>query len=142
MAGDEWMWFVLAYQHLHCPVWLAKKLTPIAEFQAFKIFYRENFNRPEKTEYYLAQITAELRRQFVRDARRPRLEDFLSPVKMIEAKKPKLVDEKDELKKTKAMWFAAVGLNSDGSSRKKAKSARRHIRNGPRKPARPSGPRG
>lgn len=102
------------------PVGLLKQLMPYTEFLTWQAYLDNEMNTPGKTEYYLAQIAAEVRRFVAKDPKSPKLADFLNPVKFIrKSQKQEKIDRRLEANRAKAFWFAATGLIGKGKNKKR-----------------------
>ena len=71
--------------------------------------YLDNeMNTANKTDYYFAQIAAEIRRSFTKNPEKVSLKEFLNPVKFVRNAKKKL-DQRVELNREKSAWFSLTG---------------------------------
>ena len=91
---------------------------PVSEFVMWTAYLDNEMNTPGRIEYYLAQITAELRRPFVKNASKPKLIDFLNPVKFIRKRPKSKTEEKAQIEAStnaaKSFFLRGVGLIGRG----------------------------
>lgn len=75
----------------------------------------------DKTDYYFAGLTAEVRRSYVKQESIARIkrDDFL-----LKYEKPVEVAAKDRMKMSKATWFGALGLNNKKPKKKGKQNGR------------------
>ncbi len=113
MTGEKLGWFRVA-SHLHAPVsWLAERMTH-SEFLDWLIFLQWKEEQDEKTDYYLAQIAAEVRRGQVKSPRLVKVKDFLLQMKTkaeTTSEPEKVRPKKKQLNKSKAAWAAHLKVN-------------------------------
>lgn len=97
-------WFHVA-SHLKVPVEELQGRITTTEFLEWIHFLRLEDDRNSKSDLYLAQIAAEIRRGWVEDAREVKVSDFLLGAK------PVLTPEQ-RMKKSKAAWGAMLTVAS------------------------------
>jgi hypothetical protein len=99
MTGEKLAWFRVA-SHLHHTVEeLAEKVT-YREFLSWLDYLNWAEDRTEKSEYYLAQIAAEVRRGYVKHPKSVKTKDFIL----------KSVEKKQTMSKSKSTWLGFFNL--------------------------------
>ena len=101
MRGERLAWFRVA-SHLRIPVEeLAERIT-YREFEAWLEFLKWELNYHTKLDHYLAAIIAEVRRSYVKDPKKVKLEDLLL----------RFEDENTPKQDSKSVWMSLVGLKA------------------------------
>lgn len=101
------------------PLQELQNATTSNEFLEWQAFWELSLNDHETLHRYLAQIALEIRRSYTKKSNKT-LKDFLITYKepaprTKKAKKPiTLSERKKHINKSKAAWFAAVGLDPKG----------------------------
>jgi len=82
---------------------------PSTEFVDWIVYLEdEETNRVHREDYYLANIAAEIRRSYVKDPAKVRLESFLMKfTKKDESEKPKMT-KKERTKRAKTFWMTLL----------------------------------
>ncbi len=97
------------------PIQRLKKETTSKDFSRWKIYLRQRINTPQKIDHYLAQISSEVRRSYVKSGTKICSDDFL--IKYQYSKRSKTKDEDRFEKKnamSKAFWLTTLGVKKDG----------------------------
>jgi len=105
MTGERLAWFRVA-SHLHLPVSeLAERIThsEFLEWLSFLVWENEQHG---KSDYYLAQIAAEVVRTRVKDPRTVKTKDFLLQSKKSQEPAAKAAS-------SKAIWMEALDLKNN-----------------------------
>lgn len=68
----------------------------------------EQLDVPDRADWYAMQIAAEVRRGLVKDPRRVKADDFR--IRFQRQKPAPPVSPEEQLRRSKAQWFAAVGM--------------------------------
>jgi hypothetical protein len=86
--------------------------TTVSEFfewmEFFQVQRRESFEIEEKLDCYLAQLTTEVRRSWVKNPRHYKLSDFLLKFKKPSQIKPKT--KKEAAEQAKRAWLGPFGI--------------------------------
>jgi hypothetical protein len=129
MTGEWWEWHRVS-THLRIPVLELRQRIGVREFQDWLYYLNETELKDRvKLEWYLAQLTAEVRRSWVAKPRDIKNADFI--LKFNETK-PVEEERAERLKKSKSAWFGLVGLDPDNPKKPSKHASRRK----PRKPLR------
>ena len=106
------MWFELAAR-LHTPVQRCMVETSSRDFADWKRYRIIEMNTPDRVDYYLMNIAAEIRRVNIANPRNVKLADFVLPFTE-DAPKGKKPPTKKEIEarteKSKSAWFALAGV--------------------------------
>jgi hypothetical protein len=78
------------------------------EFVRWRVFFEEEWNTTEKVTDYLAQIACEVRRGYVRDPGRVKLDDFI--IKYTPANKKPQMTKEEYLQNSKNYWTGILGF--------------------------------
>lgn len=122
LSGERLAWFELAF-HLHKSVEQLKEEITHSEFLDWMEFLALERNKARKLDYYLAQIAYELRRSYVKNPDRVKLNSFL--LKFVSKSPPARMDfDTDDDNKyrehvaqeSKNAWFAALGGFNPGAN--------------------------
>jgi len=95
--------------HLHSPVQVIQQQMSSSEFIIWAEFLKQDFNHPDRHDYYLAQIAMEVRRGSMncRHPNKVKFEDLLMKFEIDKKDEPKTLEEADE--RSKKFWFALTG---------------------------------
>lgn len=107
-----WAWLDLA-SHLHCSLATVMRETSSSTFVLWCAYLKRKREIRDRDDYRFAMLAAEVRRSYVKKGVKVKLTDLL-----LNWKKPKPMSKKEYTKRSKAGWFAAVGL---GKKKKKEK---------------------
>jgi len=80
------MWYRLAHE-LHMPLQACMRSTTSSEFVAWCEYFEDEWNKPDRADYYLAQIACEIRRSQAKHPGSIKLKDFILRFKPKEGKK-------------------------------------------------------
>jgi len=109
MTGERLSWFRLA-SHLHSPIQYVKRTTSSLEFTDWIVYLNEEPNRFNALYMYIAQLTAEVRRSWIKQSeiRKTKASDFV--IKFVDEKT--LVKQKLEQKTeaSKSRWLGFLGI--------------------------------
>lgn len=107
------MWFQLATR-LHTPVQRLMRETTSREFVKWCKILNDEMNKPERGDYYLAALTAEVRRSWVKDPSKVDTKDFIIQFEEVKPKDEPPSEEvlEQRITKSKAAWFGAAGLKT------------------------------
>ena len=106
-----WDWLELA-AHLHLPLQLVQEYTTPSEFVLWMVYLslkqQEEFQTIQKQDYYNAQIAAEIRRGYVKNPEKVKIEDFILKFEFKEEKKE--IDWKQKMQQSKRYWMSTSGF--------------------------------
>jgi len=105
MTGERLSWFRLA-SHLSMPIQYVKQTTSSLDFTNWIVYLNEEPNRFNALYMYLAQLTAEIRRSWVKqsDVRKVKASAFI--IKFVD--KTEVVKQKIEV--SKRTWLGFLGI--------------------------------
>jgi hypothetical protein len=108
---------------LGLPLALVQNFTTSTEFLQWQDYLEEEVNDFHREDYFLAAIALEVRRSYVKDPTKYKIEDFLHTFKKKQAPEPAKEEERRDLTtedikrikaensaKSHAFWFALTGV--------------------------------
>ena len=108
MTGERRLWYRLA-SHLGKTLQEVQDGTTSSEFAEWVQFLEEEMNVLTRTDYYLAQIAAEVRRVVVRNPKSVKIEDMILKFQ-IRGEGKERVPPEEVLRKSKAFWLGSLGI--------------------------------
>ncbi len=93
-------WFRLA-SHLRCPLQYVQQHTTSTELLEWEKYLEESTNEFHREDTFLMQIALEIRRSWVKDPMKPRLEDFSVKFSNKKSEVPELEEDEDDEEETK-----------------------------------------
>jgi len=109
MKGEKLSWFRLA-SHLHSPVQYVKQTTSSLEFTDWIVYLNEEPNRFSALFMYIAQLTAEVRRSWIKqsEVKNINTNDFV--IKFIDEKEYVERKLKQRTEVSKSRWLGRLGI--------------------------------
>ena len=115
------MWYRLA-SHLKMTVQEAQERITSSEFVEWNSFLSGEMNTLSRGDFYLAQIAAEVRRGYVKNPRKVKIEDMLISFRM-ESGEGQEDTVEDTVKRSKAFWLGPLNLPNAPTQQKVEKNA-------------------
>ncbi len=111
LDAEEMAWYELAYL-LRSPVSILKEHITVTEFLGWREFFRVQREKNEKEHFYWAQIAAEVRRSYVKEPAKVKLESFL--LKTVTRSAQNRIPAQDyNPGLSKGIWMAALGMKPE-----------------------------
>ena len=109
MKGEKLSWFRLA-SHLHSPIQYVKQTCSSLDFTNWIIYLNEEPNRFNALYTYIAQLTAEIRRSWIRQSQIKDIKtnDFI--IKFVNEKELIKTKLKQKIEVSKNRWLGWLGI--------------------------------
>ena len=110
MTGERLAWWQMA-DRLGMSLQRCQRETTSTEFLEWLEYVEQDVEVPQRMDFYLAQIAAEIRRSMVRNPNSVKLENFLLNLTLRSKQHKPLTETEKQMRmaRSKAAWYAVLG---------------------------------